>query len=179
MTITKLFVLAVGLAMLPGCPLLEVEVEIPEVCLTYPNLQIEAAPAGLTSAKQSFVFDDLSAAHDLTGKLDADLEFVRAEVRATSGIDGFAFARAVHVVVSSGDPDSTLPPLTIYDCDGDCAPEGNKLAIPAEAGRNAIDYLRSNSLAIDLAFEGELPTTAWTMDIDVCMKARAGYTFSP
>src|SRR6185436_10233683 len=126
MTITKSFVLVCGLAMLPGCPLLDVEVEIPDVCLTYRNLQIPAAPGGLTSAKQSFVFDDLSAAHDLTSKVDADLEFVRAEVRATSGIDSFSFVKAVHVVVASGDPDSKLPPLTIYNCDTDCAPDGNK-----------------------------------------------------
>ena len=126
-----------GLGMLPGCPLLDVQVDAPEVCLTYPNLQIPAA-AGLTSLQQTFVFDDLSSVQDLA-KLDANLEFVRAEVRATSGIDSFAFIEAAHVVVSSGDPASTLPPLTMYNCDGDCAPDGDQLELPAALATNAID----------------------------------------
>jgi hypothetical protein len=169
-------VLGIGLSMLPGCPLVEIEADVPEVCLSYPNLQIET-PMGLGSIKQSFVFDDLSAAHDLTD-LDANLEFVRAEVRATSGIESFSFVRAVHVVVSSGDPDTALPPLTMYNCDGDCAPQDNKLVVPAAAGANAIEYLKSNSIVIDLEFQGDVPAGSWTMDVDVCMKARASYTIS-
>lgn len=169
--------LGIGLAMLPGCPLLDVEADVPEICLNYPNLQVPATP-GLMSLKQSFVFDDLSAVHDLTSELDANLEFVRAEVRVTSGVENLAFVDAVHIVVASGDPDSALPPMTMYDCDGDCAPEGQKLVIPASLGNNAIDYLRSDSIVIDIDFQGEIPSAAWTMDIDVCMKARAGYTVS-
>jgi len=170
--------LGIGLVMLPGCPLLSIEADVPEVCLSYPNLQVQTEK-GLSSIKQTFVFDDLSAVHDLTDKLDANLEFVRAQVRATSGVENFAFVQAVRVVVSSGDPDSELPPLTMYDCDGDCVPEGNKLEIPAQLGHDAIEYLKSNSIIIDLDFQGEIPASSWTMDVDVCMKARAGYTFSP
>jgi hypothetical protein len=170
-------VLGAGLALLPGCPLLDIEADVQEVCLSYPNLQVPAQ-AGQSSIKQSFAFDDLSKVHDLA-KLDANLEFVRAEVRVTSGIDSLAFIDEVHIVVSSGDPDSTLPPLTMYDCTGNCAPDGNKLVIPAALGNDAIEYLRSDSILIDLDFRGEIPPTAWTMDVDVCMKARASYTFSP
>jgi len=175
-TISKsTLVLGIGLAMLPGCPLLQVEADVPEVCLHYPNLQVEAPP-GLTSAKQSFAFDDLSAVHDLT-ELDANLEFVRAEIHTTG--TALDFIEAVHVVVSSGDPASTLPPLTMYDCDGNCVPEGNKLVVPASLARNAIEYLKSNSIVIDLDFRGQIPAGSWSMDIDVCMKARADYTVSP
>jgi hypothetical protein len=170
-------VLGIGLGTLPGCPLLDVQADAQEVCLTYPNLVIPAA-GGEHALTQSFVFDDLSSVHDLT-KLDANLAFVRAEVRATSGITEFSFVEAAHLVVSSGDPASTLPPLTMYDCDGDCAPDGNRLEIPAAVAANAIDYLRSNSVKIDLTFQGTVPDTEWTMDVDVCMKARAHYTFSP
>jgi hypothetical protein len=168
----------IGLLALPGCPLLDVEVDAQEVCLSYPNFQVPAAGTGETALHQSFVFDDLSAVKDIT-KLDANLEFVRAEVRATSGIQSFDFIHAVHIVVASGDPASTLPPMTMYHCDGDCAPDGDRLEIPAAVGADAIAYLRSSSVKIDLDFEGQVPAVAWTMDIDVCMKARAGYTVSP
>lgn len=173
----SVLVLGIGLTMLPGCPLLNIEAEVAEVCLSYPNLQV-TSPTAQRSIRQSFVFDDLSAIHDLA-KQDADLELVRAEVRATSGIENFGFVQAVHVVVSSGDPDTTLPPLTMYDCTGDCVPAGNALEIPAAAGNNAIAYLRGDSVLIDLDFVGEIPAGTWTMDVDVCMKARVSYTVSP
>jgi hypothetical protein len=170
--------LGIGLVMLPGCPLLSIEADVPEVCLSYPNLQV-MTDKNVSSIKQTFVFDDLSAVHEFTDKLDANLEFVRAEVRATSGVDSFAFVQAVRVVVSSGDADSNLPPLTMYDCDGDCVPDGNKLEIPASVGRDAIEYLKSDSIIIDLDFQGEIPASSWTMDVDVCMKGKAAYTVNP
>jgi hypothetical protein len=175
MTMTR-SALLFGLFMLPGCPLVDVEADVPEVCLTYPNLQIQS-PA-VSSATESFVFDDLSAVHDLA-KQDASLGFVRAAIRVTSGLPNLEFIDAVRVVVSSGDPGSTLPPLTMYSCDGDCAPDGNTLDLPATAAHNAIDYLRSNSVKIDLEFRGQIPAASWTMDVDVCMKGKASYTVSP
>lgn len=179
-TISKsAFVLGIGLLALPACPLLDVAVDAQEVCLNYPNLEIPAAPAGQSTLMQSFVFDDLSSVHDLTNKLDANLTFVRAEVTATSGIDNFDFINAVHIVVSSNDPGTTLSPMTMYDCDGNCDPLGDKLDIPAAAGNDAIAYLRSNSIKIDLNFEGQAPTVAWTMDVNVCVKAKVSYTLSP
>jgi len=168
----------VGLLALPGCPLLDVQVDAEEVCLSYPNLEIPAAAGGMTSLDQSFSFDDLSAVHDIV-KLDANLEFVRAEVTATSGITNFDFIHSVKIVVASGDPGTTLAPMTMYDCNGDCVPDGNKLEIPAAEGNDAIAYLRSSSIKIDLQFEGDVPAVKWTMDVNVCIKARAGYSYSP
>jgi hypothetical protein len=97
----------------------------------------------------------------------------------TSGLDNLSFVDAVEVVVSSGDPDTKLSPMTMYECDGDCAPDGDTLELPAGVGHNAIDYLKEDSIKIDLAFRGEIPAASWTMDIAVCMKGRAGYTVSP
>jgi len=175
-TLSRFALLGLGLAMLPGCPLLEVEAEVPEICLTYPNLAVQT-PA-LPSISQSFVFDDLSAVHDLV-KQEASLEFVRAELRVTSGLDNLAFVDSVSIVVASGDPDTKLPPMTMYHCDGDCAPDGNAIKLSAAAEHNAIDYLKENSIKIDLDFRGEIPAASWTMDIDVCLKGKAGYTVSP
>lgn len=167
--------LLTGLAMLPGCPLADVEADVPEVCLTYPNLQVDT-PAQ-SSVTQSFVFDDLAKVHDLI-KQDASLEFVRAEVRVTSGLDNLEFIQAVKVIVSSGDAGATLPPLTMYDCDGDCAPDGKVLELGAGQAANAIDYLKEDSIKIDLDFRGQIPAASWTMDIDVCIKGSASQSVS-
>jgi hypothetical protein len=167
--------LLTGLAMLPGCPLVDVEAEVPEVCLTYPNLQVET-PAQ-SSVTQSFVFDDLSKVHDLV-KQDASLSFVRAELRVTSGLDNLDFIQAVKVMVSSGDPGTSLPSLTMYDCDGDCAPDGKALELTAGPAHNAIDYLKEDSIKIDIDFRGQIPAASWTMDIDVCIKGTASHSVS-
>jgi hypothetical protein len=169
--------LAVSVVPLAGCPVLNVEADVPEVCLTYPNLAVTATQ-GQGSLSQRFTFSDLSAVHDLASH-DASLHFVRAAVRVTSGLTSLAFVDALRVVVSSGDPGTTLPPLTMYDCSGDCVAAGDTLELPAAAGNDAIAYLRSSSLVIDLDFQGTIPAASWTMDVDVCMSARAGYTLSP
>jgi hypothetical protein len=168
--------LVAGLAALPGCPLVDAQADVPDVCLTYPNLQVQTPE--VDSVTRSFVFDDLSKVADLV-KHEASLEFTRAELRVTSGLDDLSFVEAFHLVVSTGDPKSMLPPLTIYDCDGDCAPEGDTLTLPAGLAKNAIDYLRTSSIKVDLGFQGKIPAASWTMDIDVCMKGSAGYTVSP
>jgi hypothetical protein len=174
-TMTKLLrsaALLTGLAMLPGCPLVDVEADVPEVCLSYPNLQVQT-PAQ-SSATESFVFDDLSAVHDVI-KEDASLEFVRAEIRVVGGLEDLSFVDSVSVAVSSNDPGTTLPKLTMYECDGDCA-DGKAIKLTASDARNAIEYLKANSLKIDLDFKGEIPAASWTMDIDVCLKGRASHS---
>lgn len=172
-------VLGVGLLALPGCPLLDVAVDAPEVCLTYPNLEVPAGAGGQTSLDQSFVFDDLSKVHDVLNKFDANLEFVRADITATSGIDNFEFIQSAHLTVASNDPGATLPAMTMYDCDGDCAGTTDTLEIPAAIGNDAIPYLRGDSIKVDIKFEGTVPAVAWTMDVNVCMKARASYSYTP
>jgi hypothetical protein len=170
-----LLVLGTGLFLLPGCPLLDIQADVPEVCLKYPNLEV-TNPAPQSSVTQSFVFDDLSAVHDIA-KQNADVQFVRAEVRATSGVENLAFVQAVKVTVSS--PGSNLPAMTMYDCNGDCVPDGATLEIPASQGDNAIEYLRQDSIAIDLDFKGQIPAGTFTMDVDVCLKGNASYSVSP
>ena len=171
-------VFGIGLLALPGCPLLDVQVDAQEVCLSYPNLEVPAVAGGQTMLDQSFVFNDLSAVHDVA-KLDANLEFVRAEVTATSGITSFDFIQSAKIVVASADPGTTLPPMTMYDCNGDCAGDTDMIEIPAAIGNDAIPYLRGDSVKIDIKFEGTVPSVAWTMDVNVCMNARAGYSYSP
>lgn len=174
-TLSKsLLAFGVGLAMLPGCPLLDVQADAQEVCLSYPNLTVPAVGGGETSVNQSFTFDDLSQIHDLT-KLDANLELLRAEIHATSGIDDFSFINTAKITITSGD----LDPLTMYDCEGACDTSTADLKLPAMKIDNAIDYLRNDSIKVDVAFDGELPAKQWTMDVDVCFKASASYTFSP
>jgi hypothetical protein len=167
-----------GLVFLPACPLLEVQGDAPEVCLTYSGIQVAPGTANKPTLNESFSFDDLKAIHDLQN-LDASLAFVSARARATSGITDFSFVQGAHITVASGDPMSTLPPLTLYDCNGDCIPSGDTLEMPAAVQENAIDYVKSDSILIDLDLTGQLPAQAWNMDVDVCMHAKVDLKVQP
>ena len=164
------------LLVLPACPLLDVEVEVGEVCMTYHDVRVDATNLGATS--ESFVIDDLSGLDDLL-ELDTRLELTRAEFRATSGVASLAFINRAQVTIASGDPESTLPTLDVVDCDGDCLANGTTLSVPAGAQQDATEYLRTGSLVVELDVAGELPQQEWTMDVDVCMSGRVGYTVEP
>lgn len=172
------FVLALGVLVFSGgCPLLDVAVDVEEVCLTYPDVAVEGHPGGL-AVSRSFSFDDLDAVHEIIER-DGDVRFVRGEVRAKTGVDNFAFVDSARIIVSSGDPASALPPLTVYNCDGDCLPDGNKLALDGSVQESAIEYVKSDSLVVDIDLVGRLPSEAWTMDVDVCLKGHLEYAFEP
>lgn len=164
------------LIVLPACPLLDVEVEVGEVCMTHRDVRVDPTKIGVTS--ESFVLDDLSALEDLL-ELDATLELTRAEFRATSGVSDLGFVSSAHVRMASGDSSSTLPTIDVYRCDGDCLANGTSLAVPAGAQADAAAYARTGSVVIDFDVTGELPQQEWTMDVDVCMRGRVGYTVEP
>lgn len=156
-----------------GCPLLDVQAEVSEVCVTYANVEIE----GVTGdrVQHSFTADDLGALQTFVEQ-DAELAFTRVAIHAH---DGFARVDAAHVSVASGNPDSTLPTMSIVECDGDCLPDGSTLELPADAQQSALEYVKTGSLVVDLDLRGQLPADAWSADIDVCMTGRFRYTVEP
>ncbi len=163
-----------------GCPLLEVEADMPEVCMTHKDVEVAGVPADYAMGiDETFAFDDLSA-FDQLQDLDADLRFVSATVRATYGVGNLAFIDAASVQIASNNPDSTLPTRAIYSCaSGSCPAKDNALAIPVSDQDDALEYIRSGSLSISLQASGNMPTEAWKMDVEICVAGRASYTFEP
>jgi hypothetical protein len=168
----------VGLLLLvTGCPVLDVAVEVKDVCLTYPGITIEGVP-DTRSVNRSFVFDDLDGVRALV-KEHADVQFVRAEVRARAGISDFAFVDTALVTMASGDPASKLPVLTVFGCDGDCLLDGNRLTLPASVEKSATEYLATDSILVEVVITGRLPNVTWTMDADICMNGQLDYQLEP
>ena len=182
MITSKLISAAFGLSLVTltaGCPLLEVEADMPEVCMTHKDVEVAGVPADVAMGiDETFAFDDL-AAFDEIKDLDADLRFVSATVRATYGVGNLAFIDAAAVQIASNNPDSTLPTRAIYACDGDCAAKDNALAIPVQDQDDALEYIRSGSMSIALQASGNMPTEAWKMDVEICVAGRASYSFQP
>jgi hypothetical protein len=165
-------VLGTGLVLLTGgCPLLEVEAEIEEVCMTYRDVKVPAAD-GQGNLSKSFVFDDLDQVKDLD-TLDADVEFRHVVLRAKSGVSDFSFLESAHVTVASGDPSSSLPALEVVNCSGDgCGLGTSEVTLLTDTQADALSYLRSGSIAVSLDVTGALPDHEWTMDVDVCVKGK-------
>jgi hypothetical protein len=169
--------LVVGLGMIvagTGCPLIEISADVPEVCMTYADLEVPAAD-GTGHMSQSFVFDDLDGIRDLTD-LDAQVQFTSVKLRAKSGVSDLAFLDAARVTVASGDPASSLPALTLVDCQGDCPTIGDEVEMPADLQADAIAYVQSGSLLVDIDVAGQLPTHTWKVDVDVCFKGKIAFS---
>lgn len=168
--------LCLALAILAtGCPLLDVEAELGEVCLTYRDVEVPGVATG--DVARSFVFDDLAEVHQLLA-LDPELRFVRAEVRAVTGAESFAVDRAT-ITIGSADPDAALPALPVYACDGDCPSDDGTLVIPAAAQTSALAYVAADAIAVDVALAGTLPAQPWRMDVAVCVEGSVAYRVEP
>ncbi len=173
----RLFTLAGLVALVPGCPLLTVQADVQEVCLTYRGVTIPGVPLGETHVDQSFTFDDLQGAKDLADA-DATLTFTRAEVRATSGVTSFTFVHRAALSIASADPSSTLPTLGIFSCD-DCGNATPTLDVTNPTTAPVQDYIKSGSVIVTVDLAGTPPSADWTADVDVCMNGTIDYAVSP
>jgi hypothetical protein len=178
----KLIQAAFGLSLVTlaaGCPLLDVEADMPEVCMTHEGVDVAGVPSDIAMGiDETFVVDDLSAFDEIKD-LDADLRFVSATVRATHGVGNLAFINSASVEIASNDPSSTLPTRAIYACDGNCPAKDNALLIPVQDQDDALEYIKSGSLSVALTASGNMPTEGWKMDVEICVAGRASYTFEP
>jgi len=147
-----------------GC--LSIQAEIEETCISRRDVEIEGV--SVTSASHGFLVEDMSDVHRLLD-YDAELEFVRAEIRPTSGVTSLAFVDSAMVSVEG---------VPAYACDGNC-PSNDGVEMLSTAKQSATQYLSADTLAVQLTVAGQLPSTAWTVDIDVCVRGSASYTLSP
>lgn len=172
--VNKLVLSLVALSLVPGCPLLEAEVDVPEVCITHDGVHVGAA----AEVHERIVVDDLSGLHELAERAE-ELTFARAEVIATSGIAELGFVETARIAISPGAGDSTVPPLTLHACDGDCVSRADSLDLSAEEQHDVLAYLRGDAITLDLDLTGDLPQVAWTLSVVVCFEGTARYELTP
>ena len=172
----RLYLLA-SLLVLPACPLLDVNAQVQEVCMTYKGVTIPGVPTGQTSIDQSFTLDQLNGAKDLADA-DAELTFTHAEIRAVSGVSDFTFVQKADVSIASGDPNSTLPTLSVFDCEG-CGNATSKLDVDNATTVPVQDYVKTGSLVVTIALQGTPPANDWVADVDVCMSGNISYKVAP
>ena len=155
----------------------QAQVEVTELCVPYDGVMVAGVAPGTTTLDHVFNYNKLSSIQALASAVQ-DLQFVRVDATTTSGVTSFDFVSAAHVSVASGDPTSPLPTLEVYDCDGDCVPDGSTLSVPSTFAQSAIAYVETGSLVVDLEIDGQLPVDDWTMDMDFCFSGELGYNAS-
>lgn len=160
-----------------GCPLVQVEAEIEQVCVTRAGVEVAAA-GGAGRAVVRTTTTDLAAARDLLDPRD-EVRFVRFSARAGGGVTSLGFLRAARVHVASADPTSPLPQLLVFECGAECVTAEGGYQAPAVTEANAVDYALADELAFELELEGALPERAWSLDAEVCLSGRVVRSYSP
>ncbi|HEY3808165.1 MAG TPA: hypothetical protein VGL61_36550 [Kofleriaceae bacterium] len=166
-----LLVLSIPLA---ACTVAKAQVDATDMCISYSDVAIKGVAAGTTTLDHVFNYNKLALIQAFA-KSVSNLQFISITAHATSGITSFDFVEAAHVTVASGDPTSLLPTIDVYDCDGDCVPDGSSLTVPSTFQSSAIDYIDTGSIVADLEISGALPVDGWTMDVDFCFSGDLTY----
>ncbi len=170
-----------GLALLPACPLLDLQADVQSACVHYSDVAVDPMPQVTATIEKSFTVNDLDSLKQLADD-GFKLSFASGDVASATGISSFGFVKSADVAVASGDPNSTLPTLefTCTDCGGDAteldfAPVTAGSDSGSAAAVDAKPYFDSGSLVVTLDLTGMPPAIAWSMDVDVCVTGTASY----
>lgn len=172
---------ALALAMLPlvsGCPLVALDIELPEVC-------ISASPAHFDGVGDLPGLDGeiaLERSIDLTAQvhemrtsladlgttgtlrlLSIDLQ-IEPTPNAPENLD---FVRGLELVFAA--PDSGLAPLLAFSCD-DCPTAAGDLDLVVEPV-DFLPFLDAEVLHLDATVRGELPRESWSMSVEACFSS--------
>ena len=154
-----------AVALLGGCPLAEVEVSVPQACVTDSGVQV---PGGIPMfPTQSFTFDQLGELSSLANEGFA-LTLVSGQVHADSGITNLGFVDQVTISLASGQGSSALQAMDAFDC-GPCTANGATLSLTPSSAADLAPYVASGSAVVGLDLVGQLPSVAWSFDVEVCV----------
>jgi hypothetical protein len=162
---SSLFIFTTGF---DGCPIASVEVDVSEVCVSH-DVEVGATDGSSTTA--SFTVDDFGKLGELAGQ-DSEAQFTALRFPDLAAKAPAAQISQARAAIASGNPDAALPTLEVA-CDGNCT----DIAVPAELEANAVGYIRSGSIVVELELHGSgLPTEAWSAKVDVCMAGAFAYS---
>ena len=158
---------------LAGCSIFSVEGEIPEVCMSFHDRQIEGVKPG-DVFERTFTGDPISALSAFV-ELDAEITQARATLTATDGVSDLTFLESVTVVMRpAGTPAKDASGVSLVDCgDFDCASTSMTSVLTDVPPTEALDVVAAGAVEIDVVLAGDLPQHEWVVDLEVCLSGRA------
>lgn len=158
--------LAVALLLpLGGCPLLQVEADVPEVCVSRTDVTVPGSLGQL----QTKVKVDLTNVDGLDEIKDSDeLHFISFSAHPQGGGSELASIQSAKVTLLASAA-SGLPALQIFSCEGDCTSADGSLTVRSSTDANIADYLGDPAVAVEVELRGSLPLRDFKIDVDACL----------
>jgi hypothetical protein len=158
--------LAVALLLpLGGCPLLQVEAEVPEVCVSRTDVTVPGSLGQL----QTKVRVDLSEIDGLSEIQGSDeLHFISFSAHPQdSGLE-FASIQSAKVTLRASEA-SGLPDLQVFACSGNCITSEGSLTVKSSTDANIADYLGDAEVSVEIELHGSLPLRDFKVDVNACL----------
>jgi hypothetical protein len=149
---------------LGGCPLLQIEAEMPEVCITRTGVTVPGS-LGQVQTTVSVSLEDVDGLDELKG--GDELRFLSFSARPQSGGDELAGLRSAAVALRTGE--ASLPALPLFSCAGDCATAEGALTLAAATDENVAAHLNASGAAVEVELEGSLPPRDFKIDVSACL----------
>lgn len=179
------FATAAVLAASTGCPLIDIEVGVDDLCVAVSDVSFEGAgslPAeilsqqdGPVSIERSIRIDEqMASLGEVLGDLEIDATLELRSATATlvpseMGPQSFSFLHDIDVIAVSDGADA----IQVVDCQGCGLDTGtiDLFATPTDLTR----FLGAESMRLDISVTGEPPEEDWAMDMNLCFAASGRY----
>lgn len=150
---------------LGGCPLLQIEADVPEVCVSRTDVAVPGALGQLQTAVK-VQLSSIQGLDELTE--DDELRFISFSAHPQDGGQELAGIQSAKVILTASEA-SGLPPIQIFSCAGDCTDASGALTVKSSTDANIADYLRDAEAAAELQLNGSLPLRDFKVDINACL----------
>ena len=151
---------------LGGCPLLQVEVEVPNVCISRTDVAVPGT-LGQLQTRVQVELSDIAALDEL--EPGDELQFISFSARPQGGGGELSGIESAKVPLAGGG----LPALVIFDCDGDCITADGSLSPTPASEDNVADYMRADDAAVEIELHGSLPPRDFKIDVSACLSGEA------
>lgn len=150
---------------LGGCPLLQIEADVPEVCVSRTGVEVPGA-LGQLQTTVSVQLSDIQGLDEL--QAGDELHFISFAAHPQDGGDEFRQVQSAKVTLKASAA-AGLPPIEIFACDGDCADAAGSLAVKSSTDANIADYLSDGEATAEVELRGALPLRNFNVDITACL----------
>lgn len=147
---------------LGGCPLLQVEAEVPNVCISRTDVTVPGTLGQLETHVQ-VKLSDIEALDEI--KQGDDLQFLSFSAHPQDGGKEFSGIQSAKVTLTGGG----LPALVLFECDGDCVAADGSLSLTLTSEDNIAEYLQADDAEAEIELHGTLPLRDFKVDVNACL----------
>lgn len=166
-----LSLLALVLSSAPACDQeldwLVIETNVSELCVIELVTEFEGSPVDGVASR---VLNEEDLGLTLREKFSTEMYLRGVGISSFEGVENFDFLDTLRVQVAAGG--SAPVELLNYTSGED---KGSDWFVDSDSAVDIARYIEADDLELSIEFTGELPDTAWTANLEVCVSAQAEY----